>query len=115
MKEKIHPTYYSAATITCSCGNAFQTGSTVENIAVEVCSQCHPFFTGKQKILDTARRVEKYEERVKRKEETQGTHKHLSKKAKRAAKTVEKQTTIKTAKAEAKAALKAARASLSGE
>ncbi len=66
MKKDTHPTYYSAAVITCSCGNSFTTGSTLEAIQVEVCSNCHPFFTGKQKFVDTARRVEKFEERTKK-------------------------------------------------
>ena len=59
MKEGIHPEYVSA-TVTCACGNSFETRSTMENIHVDVCSACHPFFTGKQKIVDTAGRVEKF-------------------------------------------------------
>ena len=59
MKKEIHPKYY-LATVTCACGNTFQTGSTMDNIRVEICSACHPFFTGKQKFIDTAGRVEKY-------------------------------------------------------
>ncbi|HKJ71837.1 MAG TPA: 50S ribosomal protein L31 [Gammaproteobacteria bacterium] len=59
MKEGIHPEYVSA-TVTCACGNTFETRSTLESIHVDVCSACHPFFTGKQKIVDTAGRVEKF-------------------------------------------------------
>lgn len=59
MKEGIHPEY-KAATITCACGNLTETRSTVQNIHVEICSQCHPFFTGKQKFVDPAGRVEKF-------------------------------------------------------
>ena len=59
MKEGIHPEYVSA-TVTCACGNSFETRSTMEHIHVDVCSACHPFFTGKQKIVDTAGRVEKF-------------------------------------------------------
>lgn len=59
MKEGIHPEY-KAATITCACGNVVETRSTVQNIHVEICSQCHPFFTGKQKFVDSAGRVEKF-------------------------------------------------------
>lgn len=59
MKEGIHPEY-RAATITCACGNVIETRSTVERIHVEICAQCHPFFTGKQKLVDTAGRVEKF-------------------------------------------------------
>lgn len=66
MKKDIHPTYYKETVITCSCGNTFTTGSTLDAIQIEVCSSCHPFFTGKQKFVDTARRVEKFEERAKK-------------------------------------------------
>ncbi|MGH7773760.1 MAG: 50S ribosomal protein L31 [Candidatus Binatia bacterium] len=59
MKEGIHPEY-KAATITCACGNVIETRSTVQRIHVEICSQCHPFFTGKQKFVDSAGRVEKF-------------------------------------------------------
>jgi large subunit ribosomal protein L31 len=59
MKEGIHPKY-SAAKVTCACGNAFETRSTMEDIRVEICSSCHPFFTGKQKLIDTAGRIEKF-------------------------------------------------------
>ena len=59
MKEGIHPEY-KLATITCACGNVIETRSTVRNIHVEICSQCHPFFTGKQKFVDSAGRVEKF-------------------------------------------------------
>ncbi|MBI4488167.1 MAG: 50S ribosomal protein L31 [Deltaproteobacteria bacterium] len=59
MKEGIHPEY-KMATITCACGNIVETRSTVQNIHVEICSQCHPFFTGKQKFVDSAGRVEKF-------------------------------------------------------
>jgi large subunit ribosomal protein L31 len=60
MKEKIHPPY-KEITVTCSCGNTFKTRSTVgHDLHVEVCSSCHPFFTGKQKIVDTAGRVDKF-------------------------------------------------------
>ncbi len=63
MKQGIHPEY-SATTVLCGCGNTFETRSTAgANITVEVCSQCHPFYTGKQKILDTGGRVAKFEKR----------------------------------------------------
>lgn len=61
MKKDTHPTYYTNAKVTCACGNTFTTGSTMELIQVEVCSNCHPFYTGKQKFIDTARRVEKFQ------------------------------------------------------
>lgn len=59
MKQDIHPEYKTAI-VTCSCGNSFTTRSTVESIHVEICSHCHPFFTGRQKIVDTAGRVERF-------------------------------------------------------
>ncbi len=68
MKEKIHPKYYSDAEAICSCGNRFITGSTKKTIKVELCSKCHPFFTGEQKIVDTAGRVERFKRRYKIKE-----------------------------------------------
>ncbi len=59
MKPDIHPAYHQAK-VRCACGNEFFTGSTKENIRVEICSKCHPFFTGKQKLIDTAGRVERF-------------------------------------------------------
>jgi large subunit ribosomal protein L31 len=59
MKKEIHPEYQEC-TVICACGNTFKTRSTKKEIRVEICSQCHPFFTGKQKIVDTAGRVEKF-------------------------------------------------------
>ncbi len=66
MKEKIHPTYYPDAKATCSCGNAFTLGSTKNEIKVELCSKCHPFFTGEQRVVDTAGRVERFRRRYDR-------------------------------------------------
>lgn len=63
MKEKIHPKYFTDAKATCSCGNSFTLGSTKPEIKVELCSQCHPFFTGEQRVVDTAGRVERYRRR----------------------------------------------------
>ena len=66
MKEGIHPDYQTIK-VTCTCGNAFETGSTLSgDLAIEVCASCHPFYTGKQKLLDTAGRVEKFKNRYKR-------------------------------------------------
>ena len=62
MKKGIHPEY-KETTITCACGEVIHTRSTKENIRVEVCSKCHPFFTGRQKLIDTAGRVEQFERR----------------------------------------------------
>jgi large subunit ribosomal protein L31 len=63
MKEKIHPTYYSDAKVICSCGNVITLGSTKKEMRVELCSKCHPFFTGERRIIDTAGRVERFKQR----------------------------------------------------
>ena len=110
MKQDIHPTYYQA-NVTCACGNAFVTGSTRETIVTEICSKCHPFYTGKQNLVDTAHRVEKYEQKVEKLAKISGGKKLVSKKEKRAAKDSEGKT--KSAKADARAALKAAKSALS--
>lgn len=60
MKTAIHPTYTHAAKVICACGNTFTTGSTVEELRVEICSNCHPFYTGKQNLVDTAGRVDRF-------------------------------------------------------
>ena len=65
MKEKIHPEYYNDAQVTCACGNIFTTGSTKKQLKVEVCSKCHPFFTGEWRMLDTTGRVERFKKRYK--------------------------------------------------
>ncbi len=62
MKPDIHPTYQTA-TVHCACGNTFQTRSSKDNIGVEICSNCHPFYTGRQKLVDTAGRVERFRQR----------------------------------------------------
>ena len=62
MKEGIHPNY-RVTTVRCGCGNEFQVGSTKENIRVEICSNCHPFYTGKQKLVDTGGRVDRFKKR----------------------------------------------------
>ncbi|MBA7672417.1 MAG: 50S ribosomal protein L31 [Dehalococcoidia bacterium] len=64
MKKNIHPEYMEAQ-VTCSCGNTFTTGSTKPVLKVELCSKCHPFFTGERRIVDTARRVERFKRRYK--------------------------------------------------
>jgi large subunit ribosomal protein L31 len=63
MKAETHPTYFPEAKITCACGRTFTVGSTQEKLSVEICSACHPFYTGNDKILDTAGRVEKFKAR----------------------------------------------------
>lgn len=91
MKKDIHPTYTAEAKIACACGNSITTGSTKDSVSVELCSKCHPFYTGKQKIVDSARRVEKYEARNSAKSDESAGHKaKLAKKAARAKKREEK-------------------------
>jgi len=70
MKTDIHPEY-QLATVTCACGNTFQTRSTKPELHVEICSNCHPFYTGKQKLMDTGGRVERFQRRAARARQTQ--------------------------------------------
>ena len=66
MRKDTHPTYYSDAKVKCACGASFEIGSTKQNIEVEICSQCHPFYTGKEKIIETGQ-VEKFRQRLAKK------------------------------------------------
>lgn len=63
MKDGIHPTYFEKAKIVCACGKVFITGATVEEIKTDICSNCHPFYTGKEKVIDTAGRIERFKTR----------------------------------------------------
>lgn len=67
MKKDIHPKYFDSTKVKCACGNKFTVGSTKEDIEVEICSSCHPFYTGKEKIIDTAGRVERFKKRLEKK------------------------------------------------
>lgn len=69
MKQNIHPQWHDEAKVVCACGHTFTTGSTVDSIRVEICSNCHPFFTGQQKFVDTLGRVDKFQMAAKRAEE----------------------------------------------
>jgi len=69
MKKDIHPKYFSSSKVHCACGASFEVGSTKEEIETEVCYQCHPFYTGKEKVIDTAGRVEKFKKRLSQKKE----------------------------------------------
>jgi len=69
MKKNIHPQYFENARVQCACGNTWTVGSTRELIEVEICSQCHPFYTGKEKMIDTLGQVQKFRKRLARKEE----------------------------------------------
>lgn len=64
MRAEIHPTWYPNAVVHCLCGNTFTTGSTIEELKTEVCSVCHPFFTGEQRIVDTGGQVERFQKRL---------------------------------------------------
>jgi large subunit ribosomal protein L31 len=70
MKAKIHPKYYPEAKIICACGNTWTTGATIPEIKVDVCSACHPFFTGEQRIVDTAGQVDRFMRRLERTADT---------------------------------------------
>ena len=80
MKKDTHPKYYETK-VTCACGNTFTIGSTIEKMQVEICSACHPFFTGNEKVLDTAGRVEKFKGRAAKAIKTTGAKKPYSAKA----------------------------------
>lgn len=67
MKKNIHPTYYNKAKIRCSCGAVFEIGATKPEMEIEICGKCHPFYTGKEKIVDAAGRVEKFKQRMAKK------------------------------------------------
>jgi large subunit ribosomal protein L31 len=86
MKKEIHPEYFPNAKVACACGNVFYIGSTKKEIAVEICYACHPFYTGKEKLIDTAGRVEKFKAR----REKASKAIIRSKTEKRASKTVKK-------------------------
>lgn len=91
MKQTIHPVYYDNAKITCSCGNQFTTGSTMQQITVEVCSKCHPFYTGQLKYIDSLGRVEKFQAKQK-KAETQRSFLDAKKIKKQGQRVTEQQT-----------------------
>jgi large subunit ribosomal protein L31 len=85
MKKDIHPQYHKKTKVTCACGHSFETGSTEPELKVDLCSNCHPFYTGKQKLVDTARRAEKFATKLAKKDTAK-----KGKTAKRATKTVKK-------------------------
>ncbi len=96
MKNDIHPKYYADCKVTCVCGNVFTTGSTEPEIKVELCSACHPFYTGKQKLVDTARRVEKFEAKIQAKTPAADKKGKKIKRAKRAEEKAKKEVVVKT-------------------
>lgn len=88
MKADTHPTYFPEAKVTCACGNSFTVGSTKEQINIEICSNCHPFYTGNEKILDSAGRVERFKAKASSKQAVVKKKKDIKaeKRAKRVAK-----------------------------
>ena len=92
MKKDIHPKYAAKAKVVCACGYEFETGSTKEEIKTELCSSCHPFFTGKQKLVDTARRVEKFQEKLQAKSSLGSKKGKTAKRAAKSQKQEEKKT-----------------------
>ncbi len=84
MKENIHPTYYPNARVICSCGATWLTGSTVPEIRTDVCSTCHPFYTGEQRIVDTAGQVERFMKRLERRQ-SESARRELEARARREA------------------------------
>ena len=92
MKKNIHPKYHSDAKISCACGNVIATGSTVKEMKVEICSACHPFYTGKKKVLDATGRVDRFKKMTEKalalkKTAKSKTEKNAAKKAKKIEKT----------------------------
>jgi len=95
MKKDFHPKYYSDVNVACACGNTFTTGSTEAELKIELCSACHPFYTGKQKLVDTARRVEKFQEKSAKKEDLASRKGKKIKRAAKAAKKNDKEVVVK--------------------
>lgn len=95
MKSDIHPKWYPEARVTCACGHSFTTGLTVPELRVEICSACHPFFTGEMKYVDTLGRVERFQAKQ---QQAQKAGPYVSKKQKRAQKKAAEDRTPKTLK-----------------
>ncbi len=112
MKKDIHPKYNPQTNISCACGNTLVVGSTAQkDIKIELCSNCHPFYTGKQKLVDTARRVEKFKTKVEAQKEISKTRKGKTAKRKARAKVqadkkAKKEVTLKVEKQEKKVSKK---------
>jgi large subunit ribosomal protein L31 len=89
MKANLHPQYNTQTAVSCACGNSFTSGSTKDEIRVEVCSKCHPFYTGKQKLLDTTGTLEKFKKRAEITEKLVATVKEKKPRKTKAEKTAE--------------------------
>lgn len=99
MKTGIHPTYNEEVHVTCVCGNKFVTGSTNSVINTEICSQCHPFYTGKKKFVDAGGRVDRFKKLAERVEKTKAAHTEVKKKRATKAETEKKEAVKKETKA----------------
>lgn len=106
MQSGIHPTYYEEVTVTCVCGKTFVTGSTTQKIATEICSNCHPFYTGEKKFVDTGGRVDRFKKLAERAEKKAAVHAAVKKE--RAAKEAKEKKEGKAVKAEKETAPKKA-------
>ena len=93
MKTEIHPKYFAKAKITCACGNVLEVGATEEEIRTDICSSCHPFYTGTEKVIDTAGRIEKFKSRQTKK--VSGLKSKAAKKSEKRAKKESKTTATK--------------------
>jgi large subunit ribosomal protein L31 len=98
MKKDIHPQYHIDTTVICACGNTFVTGSILKEIKVEICSNCHPFFTGQKKFIDTEGRVEKFERQKKQAVSTKETVSKRKAKKKGLTKTADRDSSTKSLK-----------------
>ncbi len=99
MKIGIHPTYHEKVQVTCVCGNKLVTGSTNSVINTEICSQCHPFYTGKKKFVDAGGRVDRFKKLAERVEKTKAAHTEVKKKRATKAETEKKEAVKKETKA----------------
>lgn len=104
MKAKVHPKWYSECKVTCACGNVFTVGATVPELTVEVCSNCHPFFTGQMKFVDTAGRVEAFKAKQKgaMKKTMSKTEKRRVKRAKKLQEEMERPETLEEVRKQVK-------------
>lgn len=99
MKEKIHPKYHEKAVVRCACGNTFETGSTKPELFVEICSACHPFYTGKKRVVDSLKRVDKFMKKMEKKEKlSAATKKRVEAKKAKQSETATAETPAKPAK-----------------
>lgn len=90
MKKNIHPAYYPDAKIYCACGNVIEAGSTIKEMRVEICSACHPLYTGKKKLIDSGGRVDRFKKMVEKAKEKKNSKNSKTVKSKKAKKTAKK-------------------------